>query len=562
MTTLLKNGLLVNVFLDELQEADVLFSDDGTILGVGKYEEADVVVDVAGKILSPAFIDGHIHIESTMLLPDELARVCLPHGTASIVADPHEIANVCGKDGIDFMIQASEGVPMEVFFTLPSCVPSTPFDESGAVLEAADLRPYYDHPRVLGLAEMMNYPGVLAKERGVMEKIADAKKAGKVVNGHAPLLRGKSLDAYLSAGIQDDHECSSFAEGKERVEKGQWVMIREGTSARNLAGLIDLFDEPYSRRCLLVTDDKHPKDLRERGHIDMIVREAIAMGKSPFAAIRMASLQAAECFRLPFRGAIAPGYRADILVLDSLEEVTVRDVYLGGKLAVRNGEALPFPRPRVEPRLLESVSHTFFLPRAEATDFLVAPAKRLARVIKIIPGELLSEEMRVELDFERGNGISVERDLLKIAVVERHRNSGHKAVGFIHGIGLKRGAIASSCSHDAHNIVVIGTSESEMAAAVNAVKGMGGGFVAVEKGKTLAACPLPIGGLMSPSGAEESAKRNEEVRAASHALGAPECIEPFMVMNFMALPVIPHLKMSTKGIVDVDAQKVVPLFVE
>ena len=338
MKTLIKNGKVINVFTKEIEKLNILIEDD-KIIGTGDYcdADADIVNDVKGKYVCPGFIDGHIHIESTMLLPSELARVCVPHGTTSIVADPHEIANVCGNTGIAYMLAASENIPLNVYIMLPSCVPATGFDESGAVLRSDDLEPFYEHPRVLGLAEMMNYPGVLADDSEVLAKIAAAKKRRLKVNGHAPLLSGKNLDKYIAAGISDDHECSSFDEARERIRKGQWVMIREGTSARNLDGLINLFDEPYAHRCILVTDDKHPADLLQNGHIDSIIRKAVQQGKSAITGIRMATIQAAQCLGIENKGAVAPGYAADLSVLNDLETVDVSDVYLAGKRLLTTG---------------------------------------------------------------------------------------------------------------------------------------------------------------------------------------------------------------------------------
>lgn len=562
MTTLLKNGKVVNVFTNSLMEANVLFDDSGIILGVGDYDTADRVIDCSNKILSPSFIDGHIHIESTMLTPKELAKVCMAHGTGAIIADPHEIANVAGNDGIRYMLEASAGLPMKIFFMLPSCVPATPIDESGAILRARDLEPWYENPRVLGLAEMMNYPGVIHEDVQVLAKIKSALSHGKIVNGHAPLLRGKDLDAYIAKGIYDDHECSSFSEAKERIEKGQWVMIREGTTAHNLEGLIGLFEEPYCYRCLLVADDQHAKDLLETGHIDHVIRKAVSLGEDPIIGIRMASLQAAQHFGLQGLGAIAPGYKADILVLDSLENVDVRDVYLDGRLVVKDKVTLPFRVREVNGFLRERMLDTIHFEKVRAEDFLVAERPLPARIIDIVPGSLLTNVLLQPLDFSKGNGIDVKNDILKVAVVERHRSTGHIGIGFIHGIGLKRGAIASSCSHDSHNVVAIGMREQDIAFAVNRVKKMRGGFVVVDGGHVLAELPLPLGGIMSEEKAEVVASQNEAVRKASQSLGVPANIEPFMLMAFMCLSVIPHLKITTLGLVDVDRQALVPLYKE
>lgn len=567
MKLLLKNAQVVNVFTDRLEEANVLI-DDEKIIGVGEYNDtdADTVRDLSGKIICPGFIDGHIHIESTMLTPAELAKASLPCGTTAIIADPHEIANVCGISGITYMLEASENLPLSVYIMLPSCVPSTPFDETGAVLEAEDLRDLYKHPRVLGLGEMMNYPGVLTGDFQVMQKISEAHNLGKLVNGHAPLLSGKELDKYISAGIGDDHECSTAEEAMERISKGQHVMIRQGTAAKNLEALLPLFNEPWSKRCMLVTDDRHPADLISEGHIDNIIRQAVKEGKSPLAAIRMATLQTAEYFGIGNVGAVAPGYRADLLVLDQLDTVQVCDVYCEGRLAVSAGKVLDFKIPDVRSDIKKMVRNSFYMEELTEDDFYIdvpadASAKR-CRIIKIRPGQLITDQWITEIDFDRMNGIDTQRDILKLAVIERHLNTGHKGLGFISGIGLRKGAIASSVSHDSHNLIVIGTNHADMTIAANRIRTLGGGNVVVYEGEIVAEMPLPLAGLMSDLPAEEVARQNEKVREAVHTLGASDEIEPFMNMAFLSLPVIPDIKMTTLGLVDVNSQKLLPLFAD
>ena len=562
MTRLLKNGMIVNVFTNSLEKKNVLMSTEGMILGVGNYDTADEIIDVSNKILCPGFIDGHIHIESTTLMPHELAKVCLPCGTVAIVADPHEICNVCGLDGLAFILSSSEGLPMTTYIMLPSCVPATKFDESGAKLTAKDLKYFYSHPRVLGLAEMMNYPGVINDDLEVMEKINDAKKMNKIINGHAPLLTGEALDKYIVAGITDDHECSSELEAKERIQKGQWVMIREGTSARNLEGLISLFDEPYCQRCLLVTDDKHPHDILMNGHIDNIIRKAVSLGKSAITGIRMASLQAAQCFGLKNVGAIAPGYKANILVLNDLNTIDIKDVYVNGNLVVKNKRVIDFEIPNVRPEILKNIYRTFYMDDLKEDDFYIEDKHTDCRVIEIIKDQLLSNELICRLNFNKNNGIDIEKDILKIAVCERHLYTNHKGVGYIKGIGLKSGAIASSVSHDSHNLVIIGTNNKDMAIAGNAIKKMGGGLCVVENGDVLAQMALPLAGLMTTKSAKEISNENENVRNSARKIGSNYDIEPFMLMAFMGLVVIPHLKITTLGLVDVDKQEIVPLFLE
>ncbi len=559
MKTLFKNGEVVNVFTGECTFEDVLVCD-GRIIGVGDYknESADRVVDVCGKVLCPGFIDGHIHIESSMLTPAEFARVAVAHGTTAVVADPHEIANVCGVQGIKYMLEASEKLPIDVYFMLPSCVPATPFDEAGAVLGSEDLRELYDHPRVLGLGEVMSYPLILAGERDLLKKIADAEERGLRVNGHAPLLSGHDLDSYISAGIYDDHECSSSGEAKERIRKGQRVMIRQGTAARNLEGLLPLFDEPWAGRCLLVTDDKHPKDLIENGHIDDIIRQAAKLGKNPISAIRMATIVAAEHFGLRKTGAIAPGYTADIVILDDLNDMRADKVYKRGMLVAEGGKALPFTPPTVSESLLAVVDGSFHMDELKAEDFFIdAVGERDCRVIGRIENQLLTEERILTVDFDKNNGVDLCRDIAKIAVCERHSHTGHRGVGFIQGTGLKCGAIASSVSHDSHNLIIIGMNDEDMAVAGNRIIALGGGCVVVKEGKVIAEMPLKVSGLMTDSSAEVAAAQNEEVKRSVHELGVPEGQELFMTMQFVSLPVIPHIKMTTKGLVDVDKQKLV-----
>lgn len=563
MKRLLKNASVVNVFTDTLDRANVLLDGD-TIVGVGEYTDADADLseDLTGKFLCPGFIDGHVHIESSMLRPVEFARACLPHGTVAIVADPHEIVNVSGMIGMQYMLEASEGLPMHVFFVTPSCVPATPLDEAGAELTAEDIARTYQSPRVLGLGEMMDYPAVVAGDPDTMRKLEVTKKAGLLINGHAPMITGRALDRYIAAGIYDDHECSSFPEALERLRKGQWIMIRQGTAARNLEALMGLFAEPYSRRCLLVTDDKHPADLLHSGHIDSILRLAVEKGASPFTAIRMATLQAAQRFGLNRLGAVAPGFEASLLVLDDLTRFTVRDVYFKGEPVVQAGYVPHFSSPHALPYVWRAVRSSFFLSPLRPAQFEVEPAGKECRVIRVLPDQLITEEARLSLDFTRANGVDTERDILKLAVVERHMDTGHVGLGYIQGLGMKRGAIASSVSHDSHNLILAGCTAEDMALAGNCVREMGGGLAVVCGGHVIASLPLPVGGLMSLESAAETARRNEEVRRAVYTLGVAEGIEPFMNLAFVSLSVIPQLKMTTFGLVDVDAQKLVPLFFE
>ena len=574
---LLHGGTVVDVLSDKLELADVLM-EDGVITAVepaGTFAipRGTTVVDVSGKYLCPGFIDGHIHIESTLMVPRELARVCAAHGTAAIVADPHEIANVAGAEGLRYMLETSRGLPMDIFFALPSCVPATPYDESGATLTAADLKPFYAYPEVVALGEVMNVPSVLNGDADMLQKIADAKAAGRVVNGHAPGVLGDDLRNYIAAGINDDHECSTFEEAHERIEAGMWVMIREGSAARNLEALLPLFDAGYNRRCLLVTDDKHADDLLGEGHIDAIIRAAVRMGADPLVAVRMGTIQAARCLNLPGLGAIAPGFTAHIVAVEDLKDFRITDVWHAGEAVAVHldapndfvNEPLPSPEECASPDLERAVRHTFNMDLLSPDSFIVNPSgreKAPCRVIVAHPGTLITDCTVQELDFTRTNGTAPELDVAKIAVCERHHRTGHVGLGFISGLGLRHGAVASSVSHDTHNLIVVGTNEDDMALVANTVLVMGGGRAVASGGHLLACMGLPIAGLMSDLPAEEVASESAQLDAAIRRIGCAEGIDPIMNMAFSSLTVIPHMKMTTLGPFDVDAQHPVSLFVE
>ncbi len=533
------------MFTGELEEKDVLIND-GIIAGVGAYDVADEVIDITGKVICPGFIDSHIHIESTMLTPPELAKAILPHGTTAVVADPHEIANVCGTDGIEYMLAMSNGLPLNVYFMLPSCVPSTPFDESGAVLNAKELLPFYNNKNILGLAEVMNYPGVLAGDNSVIAKINDCLSHNKVADGHAPLLSGNNLDKYIAAGITSDHECSDINEALEKLRKGQWIMIRQGTAAKNLKDLTGLFDPKYSHRCLLVSDDRHPADLINEGHIDYIIREAVKLGQSAITAIQMATIQPATYFGLKQTGAIAPGYKADLLILNDLNTIDINAVYCNGAKV----DVTKIITPEIPDNLKTAVGSTINMHSITAESFKI-DNKGKCRVIEIIPGQLLTKEVIED--------ISTAQNILKIAVIERHNKTGHIGLGYVKGIGLKQGAIASTVAHDSHNMTVIGTNDEDMAFAAQCLKECGGGLIAVCDGKIIAQLPLNIAGIMSCESAEAVAEKNEALIKGIRRLGVPENISPLMLMAFLSLSVIPDLKLTTHGLIDVNSQKLVSL---
>ncbi|MBQ5518940.1 MAG: adenine deaminase [Clostridiales bacterium] len=551
----LKNARIVNVFTKEIESGDVAIKD-GYIVGIGEFD-GEEEIDIGGRIICPGLIDGHIHIESSMISPSEFAGAVAPHGTTAVIADPHEIANVAGEEGIRYMLEASAGLPVDIFFMLPSCVPATPLDESGAELSADELEPFYKEERVAGLAELMNSFGTVRADEEIIRKIQGANSYGKRIDGHAPFLTGKDLNAYITAGVRSDHECSSAEEAIEKLKLGQFIMIREGTAARNLEALLPLFDDKYCDRCMLVTDDKHGSDLIDNGHIDYIIRKAIRAGKDPLNAIKMATLNAAMYFGLKDRGAIAPGYIADIIVLSDLEDFTVEKVFKNGRLTVDGGKNVrAIKSPSIDKEKYPRVFNSFNLREIKPSDLEIRDEGTKKRVIKVIPGQILTEELIVESSSKQAEP---DKDIIKLAVIERHKGTGHTGVGFVSGYGLKKGAIASSVAHDSHNLIVAGCTDDDMALAANTVRENGGGLAVVCDGKVLSSLPLPIGGLMCEMNVNEVEDILRVMKEQARQLGVNEGIDPFMTLAFTALPVIPKLRLLTQGVVDVDKQSYVPV---
>jgi len=550
---LLANGHVVNVFSGEVFRADVAIAG-GLIAGVGSGYQARETIDLEGAIVCPGFIDGHLHIESTMLSPFEFARAVVPRGTSAVVSDPHEIANVLGLSGIRYMLDASEGLPLDVFVMASSCVPATHMESAGASLSAGDLAELLGHPRVLGLAEMMNYPGVLFQVEDVLAKLDLARKLGVPIDGHAPGLTGRDLQAYVATGVRSDHECTRAEEALEKLRAGMYVYIREGTTERNLADLLPIVNPATARRCLLVSDDRHPDDLMDRGHLDHSIRLAVEHGLDAVTAIQMVTLNPAERFRLHDRGAVAPGYRADLVVLDSLRELRVRKVFHSGALVAEDGRMSSRARPAAA-TIAPSVHVAW-----DRLDLAVRATGSRLRVIRVIEGQIVTRADEVALPAERGPiEADVSRDLLKLAVIERHHATGRIGLGFVTGMGLKRGAIAGTVAHDSHNLIVVGTNDRDMMAAARAIADMGGGLVAVSDGRLLACLPLPVAGLMSDRPLEEVRAGMDALIAAARAgLGSP-LANPFMTLSFLALPVIPKLKLTDRGLVDVEKFEIVPL---
>lgn len=542
----LKNATYVNVFSGELCREDIAVAE-GLIVGMGEYS-GEQEVDVEGLVVCPGFLDTHIHLESALVSPKEFARAVLPHGTTTVITDPHEITNVMGTDGIDYMLEATEGLPLDVHFMIPSCVPATPLDEAGASLDYRAIDSYFDHPRVLGLAEMMNYPGILRADGDTVAKIVASQAHHKKIDGHAPGLTGKDLDAYVAAGVYSDHECSDAEDALRKLRRGQFIMIREGTAARNLDALMPLLTEQYYDRCMFCTDDKHPNDLLEKGHMDYILREAVAKGCDPIRAVQVACHHGARYFLLNNKGAIAPGYLADFAVVDNLRDFNAKLVFKRGKLVARDGKALDFPAPEIQAHLQERAHNTFRVARLTPLDF---ENKRPRGVIGMVNGEI------VTTDGGYADHVDAGKDLLKIAVVERHKGTGHIGIGYLRGYGLKKGAVATSVAHDSHNIIVVGTNDEDMAFAVNRVAENRGGIVVAANGQIQGELPLEIAGIMSEDTLDHVNEKLEQAKASAYALGVNPGIDPFMTLSFMALPVIPTLRITTRGVLDVTTQQYV-----
>lgn len=539
----LKNAKYLNVFSNEFLCGDIAVAN-GLIAGVGKYD-GKTEIDVSGKLVLPGFIDAHIHLESSMVTPAEFAKAVVAHGTTTVITDPHEITNVMGIDGVEYMIQASQNLPIDVHFMMPSCVPATEIDESGAELDCKDIDLYLDNKKVLGLAEMMNYVGVINGDKNVLSKIVTSQAHHKKIDGHAPELSGNDLNAYIAAGVYSDHECSTFENALEKLRKGQFIMIREGTAAHNLKALMPLLTQQYYSRCMFATDDKHPSDLLYGGHIDYIVKQALKNGADPIVALKTATHHAARYFLLNNKGAIASGYLADIVVVDNLEDFNVETVFKRGKL-VFDGEVKDFSAPTVDEKLAEKCFDTFHLDSVTPSSFKVDGKLGL---IGLVGGELLTRNLGT------ADKIDVENDILKIACIERHKGTNHIGVGYVKGYSLKSGAVATSVAHDSHNIITVGCNDDDIAVAVNAINDSKGGIAVVENGKIKALLELPIAGLMSDEPLTTVNEKLENAKSSAYELGADKSIDPFMTLSFLSLPVIPSLRITTKGVFDAENWK-------
>jgi adenine deaminase len=549
---LFRNGQVVNVFTGEIETTDVAVAD-GFIAGLGAGYQAEREVDLGGRYLLPGLIDAHVHVESSLSTPPEFARAVVPRGTTTVVSDPHEIANVHGLEGILFMLRASEGLPLTVYVMASSCVPATHMGTAGANLDAEALSSLLDHPRVLGLAEVMNFPGVIYGDPGVLAKVEAFR--GRVVDGHAPGVLGQALNAYIAGGPTSDHECTTPEEALEKLRRGLFLYLREATNARNLMDLFPALTPENRRRVALCTDDRQPSDLLDEGGIDAMVRRLILEGMEPVEAIRMATLNPAEHFGMGDRGGIGPGRRADLVVVEDLQDLVAQEVYVAGTLVAEDGVPLDWDLPQAPLPPSPSMEVDW-----EKVSFVIPTGEGKARVIQAIPNQIVTGMLEVEPAVRNGAVVAdPQRDLLKMAVVERHTGSGRVGLGLVNGVGLREGAIAGTVAHDHHNIVAIGVDDESILAAVRRVAEMGGGLAVARGGSAIAALPLPVGGLMSPEPIETIRAGLAEVVGEARALGSP-LHDPFMAMSFLALEVIPSLKITDLGLVDVDQFKPVSLW--
>jgi adenine deaminase len=549
----LKHARVVNVLTSEIYPADVAIHEE-CIVGVGEYRGPNEI-DLAGAHVLPGLIDGHLHVESTMLSAGEFARAVVPHGTTSVVVDPHEIGNVLGAPGIRMLLASTDGLPLNFFINIPSCVPASEMETGAFVLTADDMEPLLDEPRVVGIAELMNFPGVLAGDPAVLAKAELGLRRGVPIDGHAPGVTGKDLCAYVAAGVESDHETTRAEEAEEKLRLGLWLMVREGSTEQNLKELLPVVRRLRARRALFVTDDRAPNDLLHQGHLDHAVRLAIAEGLDPVEAIAMATINPAERFGLKRIGAVVPGYRADLVVADDLQNLQAKLVLKDGRVAARDGVAT-FRPPRFD---YSAALDTVRIGPLDEARLIVPATGPRCRVIGVVPHQIITRHLVEEPTVVDGRIVADPvRDLLKFAVVERHRATGDVGVGVVKGFGMTSGAIASSVAHDAHNIGVVGVTDGDMIAAVNAIVEQHGGLAVVRDGQVLARLPLPIGGLMSDLPFEEVAARLETVEDAASALGCTVW-RPFMVLSFLALSVIPSLKLTDRGLVDVDAWELVPV---
>lgn len=544
----IQGGTIVNVFTGEPMQGDIAITD-GVIAGIGTYE-GKKTVQAHGKWIIPGLIDGHVHIESSMLTPQEFAKVVIQHGVTTVITDPHEIGNVAGTGGIQYMLDRSDQQPVDIYTMMPSCVPSTSFETNGVTLRAEDLNPLYKHPKVRGLAEVMDFPALAGAEPDMLQKIADAHAAGKLLDGHAAGIASEDLNIYMAAGIRTDHECVSVEEARQRLELGMYLMIREGTVAKDLKALLPAVTAHNARRCLFVTDDKLIDDLLDEGSVDHNVRLAIQQGMDPIMAIQIASINAAECFRLYDRGAIAPGYMADLLIIDDLQTLSIHQVYKRGVCVVDHGKLAQdtFPAPTQNTAMTVALTRLNAAP-IDIEQLAIPLTTDRCHIIELVPNSLVTRHIQETVDMHEGCfQISMANDQLKLVVVERHHATGNIGRAIVKGFQFQRGAIVSTVAHDSHNIIAAGTSDQDILTAVQHVISIHGGLAVVADGEVLASLPLPVGGLLSEQPYEQVYEQMMQLNAALKQIGAPEHFNPFLTLSFLALPVIPNIKLTDQGL--------------
>lgn len=544
----IQGGTIVNVFTGEPMQGDIAITD-GVIAGIGTYE-GKKTVQAHGKWIIPGLIDGHVHIESSMLTPQEFAKVVIQHGVTTVITDPHEIGNVAGTGGIQYMLDRSDQQPVDIYTMMPSCVPSTSFETNGVTLRAEDLNPLYKHPKVRGLAEVMDFPALAGAEPDMLQKIADAHAAGKLLDGHAAGIASEDLNIYMAAGIRTDHECVSVEEARQRLELGMYLMIREGTVAKDLKALLPAVTAHNARRCLFVTDDKLIDDLLDEGSVDHNVRLAIQQGMDPIMAIQIASINAAECFRLYDRGAIAPGYMADLLIIDDLQTLSIHQVYKRGVCVVDHGKLAQdaFPAPTQNTAMTAALTRLNAAP-IDIEQLAIPLTTDRCHIIELVPNSLVTRHIQETVDMHEGCfQISMANDQLKLVVVERHHATGNIGRAIVKGFQFQRGAIVSTVAHDSHNIIAAGTSDQDILTAVQHVISIHGGLAVVADGEVLASLPLPVGGLLSEQPYEQVYEQMMQLNAALKQIGAPEHFNPFLTLSFLALPVIPNIKLTDQGL--------------
>lgn len=550
---LLKNCKIANLFSGKISTGNIAIYN-GSIAGFGDYA-AKQIIDIRGRLVAPGFIDGHVHIESSMLTPEHFAAAVITHGTTAIIADPHEIVNVLGLEGLNIFIERSRNLPVDIFFMMPSCIPATTMETAAVQIKAEDMKPWLNNKKILGLGEMMNFPGIINRDEGTLKKIDLYQH--KLIDGHAPLLTGKNLSAYVAAGISSDHESSSFAEAEEKLEKGMFTLIREGSAAKNLSALLPLVNEHNSRFFGFCTDDRHPDFLMDKGHIDHIIKKSIALGLDPVTALQLSSLNTSRHYGLKKRGAIGIGYQADLVIFDDFKNMAIDNVIKDGKIVVEQGKLIHPVKTKIQPP-----RNSINIKKITRNTFSVKDTGNKVRVIKLLPEQLITKQIMARLKSENGELLpDIENDIIKLSVVERHHGTGNSCTSFVKGFEIKEGAICSTVAHDSHNLIILGTNNDDMMFCVKIITKMGGGLVVVKDGKLMASLALPFGGIMSENTLVEVRRDYNKVVQAAKNLGC-KISDPFMTLSFLALPVIPDIKITDRGLVDVNSFDFIPLYQE